>query len=292
MLQLHTQCTSVFAAFADTRRRPGFTLIELLVVIAVVALIVGMLLPALGQARSAAKSVRCLSQVRQLELAQQMYADAYKGALVDAALAHGGIGDPKKSWPVTLAAYTDRHLLLRSPLDASPYWSADDGGAYPGMSYKQYAAALESSPASPPAATQLARWTSYGLNNYTTRSKKPPAAFMARPAYDTLPRIPRPASTVHFLLMTQGTSSPAAAKFARSDHVHAETWDDGPEGSAPESASVHMEIGGHEPPTARRGPTWADRSAYGFLDGHAQVLRFDQVYTSYLQNRFYPEVAQ
>ena len=53
----------------------AFTLIELLVVISIIALLIGLLLPALSTARSAARSSVCLSNVRQIGLAQHLYAD-------------------------------------------------------------------------------------------------------------------------------------------------------------------------------------------------------------------------
>jgi prepilin-type N-terminal cleavage/methylation domain-containing protein/prepilin-type processing-associated H-X9-DG protein len=92
-----------------TRSR-AFTLIELLVVIAIIAVLASLLLPALGKAKARARATKCLSNLRQVGLASQMYADDYDGRLPRSQ--HN-----RASWVGSLQGYLAGTNLHRCPDD-------------------------------------------------------------------------------------------------------------------------------------------------------------------------------
>src|SRR5256885_1411771 len=70
--------------------RPAFTLIELLIVIAVIALLIGILLPALGKARARSRAVTCATRLQQLGVGLTLYFGDYDNTLPQVRVDVGG----------------------------------------------------------------------------------------------------------------------------------------------------------------------------------------------------------
>jgi prepilin-type N-terminal cleavage/methylation domain-containing protein/prepilin-type processing-associated H-X9-DG protein len=73
-------------------RKSGFTLVELLVVIGIIALLIGILMPALNRAREQGRRAQCLSNIRQISMAFFMYTNENKGWFPAPGVFGGGLG--------------------------------------------------------------------------------------------------------------------------------------------------------------------------------------------------------
>lgn len=100
-------------------RRSGFTLIELLVVIAIIAILAAILFPVFAQAREKARQTSCLSNLKQLGTAMNMYSQDYDGALMQTSWELGSF-KAKVHWSYIVQPYVKNQQIFVCPSDPNP----------------------------------------------------------------------------------------------------------------------------------------------------------------------------
>lgn len=231
----------------------AFTLVELLVVIGIIALLIAVLMPALSAARKSAMRVKCLSNMRQLAVAQCAYAASNKNALV---IAGDGL-ETQGSWLGLLQPYTRVVLTRRCPMDNSPFFDDPFDAT-----------------ANPP----IYRTTSYAINNFVSPTHTPNGA----ERYEKITQIRQTSRVIQFVELAEQGS------YAVADHVHVQQFYNSFIPNAVVAlASEQMPIGRH----GGRVKTFGGVLNYTFLDGHAEALPFRDVYQNKTINLFDPSLA-
>ena len=105
----------------------AFTLIELLVVIAIIAILAGMLLPALAKAKGKSQSIKCGSNMRQISLAVTMHADEREGALPIATNFAEPKSSPHRIWVTAVARFIGSREVFFCPTAKTVKFGANCG---------------------------------------------------------------------------------------------------------------------------------------------------------------------
>lgn len=277
-----------------TNKQNGFTLIELLVVIAIIALLIGILLPALGGARESARAVKETAGLKQLMLAYTLYADDNGGRLMTGFLSDGHwdelvdsdavpkdlagtrIGEtPGKRYPWRLAPYFDYQfeLIYQDPRVIDVL--AENTGA-------DYASAHDEV-----MTYVVSLFPSFGLNSYFLGGGAPGDELMWTPQgrrlfgkyyIDRLTQAHQPSS-----LMTFATARETAEAAAISGYGIVEGYYSIKPPYLYETSGRQWEdtyLGSPEQPGINSGHVsmrYKNKAIAGMLDGHAEQLDWDEM---------------
>jgi len=171
------------------RRHAALTLVELLVVMSIIGVLVALLLPAVQQARAAARRTSCLSNLRQLGLAIAQYTNAHDGSFPRTY--HAGA---EKSWVYTLAPFLEN-------VDKMRICPEDEFGA-----------------------TRLAnQGTSYVISEYIALEVKETVPWSDKQEVTSVERIDQLGATSRMITVFEGAESRDPDSFFY-EHAHPSNW--------------------------------------------------------------------
>ncbi len=184
------------------RQQKGFTLIELLVVISIIVVLLGITIPVLRKAKQLTNKLICISNMRQIGMAAQIYINDHESRLPPSSCR---ITDPNEYWLKVLSKYTGEQLLFHCPSDKSKNFVDWD---------------------KPLSEQRDKRYSSFAVNALLD-----PICFRYGRNWNQYNRVDKIRKPMNCIWISE---APDTEAFLLADHIHPETWVNYWEGSSVE----------------------------------------------------------